>query len=57
MDLLLRRRSRNGQLGAGSHTAYWDGQDGRGLRTASGVYSVQLRAAHQVATCTLTVVR
>ncbi len=29
-------------LPAGRHVAAWDGTDGRGLRTASGVYLVRL---------------
>ncbi len=29
-------------LGAGRHVAVWDGKDGRGLRSASGVYFCRL---------------
>jgi len=28
----------NGAEAAGPHTVFWDGRDGRGLRTASGIY-------------------
>jgi len=35
----------NEPLSAGIHTAHWDGQDGSGAETASGVYWARLRAA------------
>jgi hypothetical protein len=32
------------QVGAGSHTAHWDGRDGNGNPTASGIYFARLRS-------------
>jgi hypothetical protein len=32
-------------LGAGMHSVRWDGRDGQGVRRASGIYYVRLRAA------------